>query len=136
MTHLKGRCDCGRTIHYPKWARYGHRWTCQDCGRVWILSRDGEPLERTYSKPPEVPHAKKKAAGRARDAFGSASWFMLRVLVLVLIALCVAARMAANVALPALERLYLRSVQNMEERILGKDGVRTAEIPEDAASRE
>lgn len=51
--HRAGRCDCGRTIHFPKDARLGHQWKCWRCGKVWTLARQGRPLWSERSRPPE-----------------------------------------------------------------------------------
>jgi hypothetical protein len=131
LTHLKGRCDCGRTIHFPKDARYGQRWTCQDCGRVWVLSTTGDPLKRAPSRPPQddgrfACRKKKEAAGHVFDGLADAARFMLRLLVFVLIGLCMATKMAVDMALPLLERMYLRTMKDIEEKSLSKDGVRTS----------
>ena len=52
MTHLAGRCSCGRKQHYPTNAVLGTSWTCWKCGRTWTLSKQGEPLFVHRSKPP------------------------------------------------------------------------------------
>ena len=53
MSHLSGRCDCGRVIHYPKGASYGDSWTCRTCGKTWYIVRHGEiPLNSRRSKEP------------------------------------------------------------------------------------
>ena len=52
MTHLAGRCTCGRRQHYPQNATLGTSWTCWKCGRTWTLSKQGEPLFVHRSKPP------------------------------------------------------------------------------------
>ena len=52
MTHLSGRCTCGRRQHYPKDAKLGSTWTCWNCGRTWKLSTRGKPLFIQRSKPP------------------------------------------------------------------------------------
>ena len=51
--HSKSTCTCGRTIHFPKNARFGYKWTCNSCGRTWVLSRydgSGTPCDLSYSK--------------------------------------------------------------------------------------
>lgn len=53
MSHLSGRCDCGRVIHYPKGATYGATWTCHNCGKTWHIARTGRPLHTHRSKAPE-----------------------------------------------------------------------------------
>ena len=55
MSHLSGRCTCGRIIHLPKGASHGTSWTCHNCGRTWHLSPHGyNPLHTRRSKaPPE-----------------------------------------------------------------------------------
>ena len=55
MSHLSGRCTCGRVIHLPKGASHGTSWTCHNCGRTWYLSpRGNNPLHSRRSKaPPE-----------------------------------------------------------------------------------
>ena len=57
MSHLSGRCTCGRIIHLPKGASRGTTWTCHNCGRTWHLSPYGDnPLRPRRSKaPPENP---------------------------------------------------------------------------------
>jgi hypothetical protein len=52
MSHLAGKCNCGRAIHYPKNAIHGDTWKCFKCGMVWILSDKGAPLRTVSSKPP------------------------------------------------------------------------------------
>jgi hypothetical protein len=55
MSHLSGRCTCGRVIHLPKGASRGTTWTCHNCGRTWHVSPYGNnPLHTRRSKaPPE-----------------------------------------------------------------------------------
>lgn len=55
MSHLSGRCTCGRIIHLPKGASRGTSWTCHNCGRTWYVSPHGDnPLHSRRSKaPPE-----------------------------------------------------------------------------------
>ena len=54
MSHLSGRCTCGRIIHYPKGSTYGDSWTCRNCGKTWYISHEGDPLHNRRSKaPPE-----------------------------------------------------------------------------------
>jgi len=55
MSHLSGRCTCGRIIHLPKGASRGDTWTCHNCGRTWHVSPYGNnPLHTRRSKaPPE-----------------------------------------------------------------------------------
>ena len=58
MSHLSGRCDCGRVIHYPKGATYGDSWTCHNCGKTWYISHHGDPLHNRRSKaPPETSYS-------------------------------------------------------------------------------
>jgi transposase-like protein len=52
MSHLAGNCDCGRSIHYPKHAQYGHKWRCHNCGKTWTLTTHGNPLHDRRSLPP------------------------------------------------------------------------------------
>lgn len=55
MSHLSGRCTCGRTIHLPKGASVGDTWTCHSCGRTWhVMPHGPNPLHSCNSKaPPE-----------------------------------------------------------------------------------
>ena len=57
MSHLSGRCDCGRIMHFPKNATYGDTWTCYRCGKTWHLSHHGDPLHSTRSKAPESDYS-------------------------------------------------------------------------------
>ena len=52
MSHLSGRCDCGRVIHFPKGATYGATWRCYNCGRTWHIAHHGDPLHSRRSKEP------------------------------------------------------------------------------------
>jgi len=52
MTHLAGRCDCGRKIHLPKNTQYGDEWKCWTCGKVWVFSDHGKPVHVERSKAP------------------------------------------------------------------------------------
>ena len=52
MSHLSGRCDCGRVIHFPKGASYGDTWTCYNCGKTWHIAHHGDPLHSRRSKEP------------------------------------------------------------------------------------
>lgn len=52
MSHLSSKCDCGRTIHFPKDAEIGYKWVCKDCGKIWTLSTHGKPAYDTRSKKP------------------------------------------------------------------------------------
>lgn len=53
MSHLSGRCTCGRTIHLPKGASIGDTWTCHNCGRTWhVMPHGPNPLHSRNSKPP------------------------------------------------------------------------------------
>lgn len=52
MSHLATKCDCGRTIHFPKDAPLGYQWICKECGKKWILSTHGKPTHDTRSKRP------------------------------------------------------------------------------------
>ena len=53
MSHLSGRCTCGRIIHLPKGASRGTTWTCHNCGRTWHVSPHGPiPLHSRRSKAP------------------------------------------------------------------------------------
>lgn len=54
MSHLSGRCTCGRIIHYPKGSTYGDSWTCHNCGKTWYISHEGDPLHNRRSKAPPV----------------------------------------------------------------------------------
>ena len=60
MTHLSGKCRCGRIIHLPSGADYGDTWVCRKCGMTWILSHTGKPLETRSSKPPPKGGADKE----------------------------------------------------------------------------
>ena len=52
MSHLSGRCDCGRVMHFPKGASYGDTWTCYNCGKTWHITHHGLPLHSRRSKGP------------------------------------------------------------------------------------
>ena len=52
MPHLAGKCDCGRTFHFPKNAVRGDKWKCFNCRKVWTLSNKGQPLQKKGSKAP------------------------------------------------------------------------------------
>lgn len=52
MPHLSSKCDCGRTIHFPKDAPLGYQWVCKNCDKVWTLSTHGKPAYDTRSKKP------------------------------------------------------------------------------------
>ena len=52
MSHLSGRCDCGRVMHFPKGASYGDTWTCYSCGKTWHIAHHGDPLHTRRSKEP------------------------------------------------------------------------------------
>ena len=60
MPHKSGKCACGRTIHFPKNAALGYEWKCKSCGRVYVLSTQGSPLNTVGSK---APPAKKRGNG-------------------------------------------------------------------------
>lgn len=53
MPHSSGKCDCGRTIHFPKNASLGYEWICKKCGKSWVLSNHGQPLNTVGSKAPK-----------------------------------------------------------------------------------
>ena len=57
MSHLSGRCTCGRIIHLPKGATHGDTWTCHSCGRTWHVSDHGNPLHSRRSKAPTTDSA-------------------------------------------------------------------------------
>ena len=52
MPGLAGRCDCGRTVRFPRGSKPGVMWTCWTCGRVWTLSSHGKPLHLEKSRAP------------------------------------------------------------------------------------
>lgn len=52
MSHLSGRCTCGRKQHYPKGSKIGSTWKCWSCGKTWTISTEGRPLRDTRSKIP------------------------------------------------------------------------------------
>ncbi len=123
MTHLKGRCSCGRYIHFPKWARHGYKWRCTRCGTVWVLSDKGDPLERTSSKPPKRPRPrrshKQRAPGSPEGCLGG--------LILVLSTLAVSAwgglETMLSSALDFVGRMNTRMMKEMEQRSIKRDGV-------------
>ena len=43
MPHLAHRCRCNQTIHWPKDAKIGDRWTCRTCRAVAVLAEEGRP---------------------------------------------------------------------------------------------
>jgi hypothetical protein len=49
--HEMSYCDCGREIHFPAGAAYGHQWRCWRCGRKWILTttRPRPKTKATYA---------------------------------------------------------------------------------------
>src|SRR5262249_28011277 len=55
MAHLAGRCDCGRTVRFPRGSKLGSTWACRTCGRVWTLSSHGRPLHQEKSRAPRTP---------------------------------------------------------------------------------
>jgi hypothetical protein len=61
MPHEMGYCDCGREIHFPCTARYGDRWRCYNCGRIWDLvpnrigAKPGYLVESRRPKPKPTP---------------------------------------------------------------------------------
>jgi hypothetical protein len=57
MSHLSGRCYCGRRIHWPRDVRIGDTWDCYRCGATWRLVPPGQgiPNTRTRSRPPASP---------------------------------------------------------------------------------
>ncbi len=52
MSHLAGRCTCGRKIRFPKGSTYGAEWTCWKCGKTYTLATQGDPLHVEGSQPP------------------------------------------------------------------------------------
>ncbi len=62
MSHLTGRCGCGRTVHLPKNAKPGHTWKCHACGASSVVSDRGKSLRRVASRPPRLRHEPKLAA--------------------------------------------------------------------------
>ena len=58
MSHLSGRCTCGRAIHFSKGSTYGDSWTCHNCGKTWRIMRHGDiPLHNRRSKAPRVQYS-------------------------------------------------------------------------------
>jgi hypothetical protein len=63
MSHLAGKCSCGRPIHFPRDAQLGYQWVCRRCGKTWVLSTQGEPLTRKKSLPPPAAPSARAAGG-------------------------------------------------------------------------
>ena len=40
MDHHVMQCDCGRVIHFPRYAYNGCTRVCFKCGLVWVLGLD------------------------------------------------------------------------------------------------
>ena len=74
MSHLSGRCTCGRIVHLPKGSSRGTTWTCYNCGRTWHVSSHGPiPLRSRQSKaPPEnLPMPTPPSGGGSEGGFDS-----------------------------------------------------------------
>ena len=139
MVHLSGLCTCGRQIHYPKWASYGHKWKCRNCGRVWVLSRTGEPLEQVSSKPPRpairpVAWLKKKAPGLFNGKVGFVVNWLLKSLLMFLLGVFVVLRLVLKCTLRFLEWASQRMIEKTVERSIKRDGVEVEDEDNDGSS--
>ena len=123
MTHLKGRCSCGRFMHFPKWAGEGYQWRCKSCGTVWVLSDKGDPLQRTHSKPPrrhkQRRSHKQRAPGPPEGCLGG--------LILLLGTLAISAwdrfQMMLSSVLNFVTQADKRLVKEIEQMGVNRDGV-------------
>ena len=71
MSHLSTKCDCGRTIHFPKDSPKGTKWECKVCGTVWTLSDHGKPAYDTRSKrPPQQEYQRPSSSSNSSTGTG------------------------------------------------------------------
>ena len=86
MSHLAGRCTCGKKIHYPKGSELGTTWTCWRCGKVWTISTEGDPLHNARSKaPPETTYTPTTFGTTATDNIPWWGWLIAILFVLWLV---------------------------------------------------
>jgi len=58
--HEMAYCDCGRELHWPRTARYGHRLRCFRCGRSWRLVPDNMGVKPAYAVESQRPKPRPK----------------------------------------------------------------------------
>lgn len=83
MAHLAGRCTCGRRMHFPWWATFGHQWVCHRCGRTWTYTtHGGNPLHYRGSRRTNFgPRHGARRPVRSGDAIGLAAAVIVALLV-------------------------------------------------------
>lgn len=57
MTHLQGRCRCGKVTHWPKTAKIGDKWKCYSCGFVITMVARGTPGAKPTQRVVSETHA-------------------------------------------------------------------------------
>jgi hypothetical protein len=81
MSHLSTKCDCGRTIHFPKDSPIGTDWKCKDCGKIWTLSDHGKPAYDTRSKrPPKSRLEYQNPSSRSSNSASSGGCIVVGIL--------------------------------------------------------